>query len=507
MADNVWFGNASWPSNRSCGEFAKDVFRIAGAKTDKQKALAFYDWFTRCMMRGPNLFVPTAGGGYTRSYDPLSVFTSWGFGECTDWGWVATEALCAAGVKARRVVVHNMGHTYYEIWYKGDDGKEQWHAFDPFGGWFFMNRSGEVASCEELAADPQLAQNPLPGHPVPLGHHPDRANLAHRHRTEDQLFIDQPIRDDKNNWSLLPGMEVTMTFIPETPSQALFAGKKQDDGTVIRPQGGHCDMTPLSKLGFLQHKQHLPYWENYLLPSQEISHMNEGRPVRWHGCGALRWKPLQQGAGVAELVKNAVFENGVLRPKGTHDFAEVWYHFKLPFLATFIQVDYDVAGGGGDYFGICLSADGRRSLWPMPMKKNGPGYGVTSNGQADWRAGRASVQGLKEFWLRIDMTTHQARPSLAVQGFDVTVGFQHNMFIQPRLVPGQNALWLERGSGADNDALTAEWIYQLNGDERRETLSLAKGSRAEKTVSIDASSPADVKMTGMKLRCESGSQR
>ena len=271
---------------------------------------------------------------------------------------------------------------------------------------------------------------------------------------------------------------------------------------MIRPHGGHCDITPLSKLGFLQQKENLPYWENYLWPTLDTSHMNEGRPVRWHGAGAIRWKPLLQGASVAADARNACFENGIVRPNGAHDFAEVWYHFKLPYMATFIQVDYDVAGGGGDYFGLCLSADGRRSLWPFAMKQNGPGYGVAANGQADWRAGRNSVQGLKEFWLRIDMTTHQSRPTLAVQGLDITIGFQHNMFVQPRLLPGDNSLWLERGSTADKDALTADWIYQLNGIEKRETLTLSKGAKAEKTVSIPAGAPSVVRMTGLRLRCD-----
>ncbi|KKM16027.1 hypothetical protein LCGC14_1690030, partial [marine sediment metagenome] len=96
-AQGIWLGNASWPSNRSCGQFAKDVFRIAGAKTDKEKALAFYDWYTRCMMRGANLMTPDGAGGYSRCYDPLPTLTSWGHGECTFWGWVAAECLKKAG--------------------------------------------------------------------------------------------------------------------------------------------------------------------------------------------------------------------------------------------------------------------------------------------------------------------------------------------------------------------------------------------------------------------------
>ena len=119
-------------------------------------------------------------------------------------------------------MVHKQGHTYYEVWYKGDDGIEQWHAFDPYIGWYFLNENGEVASCEQLAKNPQLVQNPLPGHPVPLGSHPERSGLGHRHRTEDFVIIDQPLRLEENAWDLKRGMEVTYNFMPEVPHKALF---------------------------------------------------------------------------------------------------------------------------------------------------------------------------------------------------------------------------------------------------------------------------------------------
>ena len=67
-AKGVWLGNRAWPNNKSCGDFAKDVFRLAGAKTDKQKALAFYDWLRRCMMRGANLETPNGAGGYCANF-------------------------------------------------------------------------------------------------------------------------------------------------------------------------------------------------------------------------------------------------------------------------------------------------------------------------------------------------------------------------------------------------------------------------------------------------------
>jgi len=503
-ATNVWLGNEVWPNNRSCAQFARDVFRLADAKTDKQKALAFYDWFTRCMLRGPNPLLPDGAGGYSPCFDPLPVLTSWGSGECTFWGWIAAECLNGAGIKARRVVVHNNGHTYYEVWYRGDDGVEQWHAFDPFGGWYFLNERGEVASCAELAANPRLVQDPLPGHPVPLGHHPERNNQAHRHRTEDQVFIDQPYRHEALNWQLQRGMEVTFNFLPAASSQALFTrhpvvGEMPPD---TYPNGSHCDIAETSRLGFRQCAQHLPYWKNYMWPTPSTQQLNEGRPVRWHGSGALRWKPLLQGASVVCDARRAVFENGCLRPAGRHDFCEVWYHIRLPFLAAHLAIDYDVVGAGSDYWGLSLSADDRRTLWPLPLKSHAPHYGSTSNGRAQWQAQQSSIQGLREFWLRIDLFTHSPQPALAVQALNVTAAFQHNMFVQPMLLPGRNPLWLEAGTLETGASLEAEWIYQLRGQERREKLTLAQAGHAECAVDIAASSPDEIIMTGVRLGCQ-----
>ena len=47
------------------------------------------------------------------------------------------------------------------------------------------------------------------------------------------------------------------------------------------------------------------------------------------------------------------------------------------------------------------------------------------------------------------------------------MGFQHNMHIQPRLVPGQNQLWVEAAQLDNGSKVQAEWIYQVDGEEKR----------------------------------------
>jgi hypothetical protein len=162
-----------------------------------------------------------------------------------------------------------------------------------------------------------------------------------------------------------------------------------------------------------------------------------------------------------------------------------------------------VAGSGGDYWCLAISADDRRSWFSIDLPSgNKPGWGRFIHGPAEWQAGRSSLQGLREFWLRIDMVSHDADPRLAVQGFDLTIGFQHNMYVQPRLLPGENPLWVEAAEVDDGCRVEAEWVYQIDRRERREVLGLDQASRAARTVELgEVASPEEVLMTGVKLRC------
>ncbi|MFW6152468.1 MAG: hypothetical protein ACOC6C_05780, partial [Verrucomicrobiota bacterium] len=384
----------------------------------------------------------------------------------------------------------------------GDDGKEQWHAFDPFGGWYFLNENDEVASCAELAAKPQLVQNPRPGHAEPLGTHLDRAHLAHRHQLSDQLFIEQPLFGGSLGWDLKKGQQVSLAWLPEAPDKALFTrhpeiGELPVDGF---PNGMHGDIPALSRTGEILYPEHEPYWSNYRWPSGDTHSRNEGLPVRWHGSGGLRWKPLLQGADACAWASNACFENGALKPKGPHDFLEVWYHFKLPYLVSSLMLDYDIVGEGGDYCGFAVSADDRRTVWPLDMKSHGPHWGAIVNGQKEWKEGRASVQGLREFWLRIDMYSHSRDVNVALQALDVTVRFQHNMDTQPRLVPGGNNLWVDAQDISDS-TVDAEWVYQVDGKQRQNKVELSSSGRAQEDVELDVDSPERIRMTGLRINC------
>ena len=354
-AKGVWFGNKSWPSGASPGAFARDVFRIENCQTDKEKALAFNKWLLRCFNRGPNLSIPGMGG-YLKCTDPSLLFTSWGHNECTGWGWVATEALQAAGLKARRAVAFKHGHTFQEVWYKGDNGKEGWHAFDPFIGWHFTNDEGEVASCEELAANPDLVLHPRKGSAQPLGNHPERSGILHRYQVGDLIDIKQDVQNNDISFEPKIGQSYSVLWKPELPGLGLLCR----DG---RPDRGHCDIPLYNEEGTVRHPDYFPYWKNYVWPTpNSTGHTNGGLPVRWHGSGALRWQPLLFGEKVVHKADNAIFENGTLKPRANKTHCEVWWKIKIPFLASYLRLGMAADMGGGDMMGISISPDNGKSL-------------------------------------------------------------------------------------------------------------------------------------------------
>jgi hypothetical protein len=179
----------------------------------------------------------------------------------------------------------------------------------------------------------------------------------------------------------------------------------------------------------------------------------------------------------------------------------VWYHIQLPYLASWLYVDYDVVGSGNDYWSLSISGDDRQSWWQLPLKSKAPHWGVVQNGQADWKAGMPSICGRKEFWLRIDMARHNPNPTLAINALQLGVGFAHNMYVQPRLVPGENQLWLEAAELAAGSKLQAEWIYQVDEQEKRACVGLSKAGRTEEAVKVEVDCPSKVLMTGIRLHC------
>jgi len=108
---------------------------------------------------------------------------------------------------------------------------------------------------------------------------------------------------------------------------------------------------------------------------------------------------------------------------------------------------------------------------------------------------------LQEFWLRVDMSTQSATSPLCLRGLQITVGYQLNMNILPRLIPGENKLYLQADK-LDGVKLSAEWAFTHPEGERVETVTLEKAGRAARTINPIVKKPDELIMRGVTLRCD-----
>ncbi len=94
-----------------------------------------------------------------------------------------------------------------------------------------------------------------------------------------------------------------------------------------------------------------------------------------------------------------------MRPTGARKHCEVWWHIKLPYLATYLRMNLAADVGGGDLVGLSISEDAGYTRHPIYWQAGMPPT-VLENGLAEG----PSVRGLREFWLR--MTCQRNRPTL-----------------------------------------------------------------------------------------------
>jgi hypothetical protein len=293
-------------------------------------------------------------------------------------------------------------------------------------------------------------------------------------------------------WDLKKGMEIANLFEPADPSLVLYCGEQY-------PRGSHCQIAAYNHLGKPNFPQHEPFWKNYRKNMHDFSWFNSDKPVRTHGTGALRWQPLIYGEKATAWADNAHFENGTVRPSGNNKHCEVWYEIKVPYYISYLFLEGYVKGGGSDYVGISISADGGKTL--TTLSANIMKSFRIRNGLEEKKSGKASVQYTKSFLIRIDMHSHSSETTPLLESLRITAGYQQNMFTQPFILPGKNNLWIE-GKELDGCKITAEWNYSLKGVDSTTSFVLSKEGKVEQEVDLGFRQPDEIIMRGVAIRCE-----
>ncbi len=146
--------------------------------------------------------------------------------------------------------------------------------------------------------------------------------------------------------------------------------------------------------------------------------------------------------------------------------------------------------------GISVSPDNGQSLHNLHWSGSHPPKVIDLNPKT-----APSIAGLREFLIRIDMSSQSSSSNLRVRGFQINVGYQVNMNVLPRLLPGENELYLKADSISPDVKLQAEWAYSHPSDEMVDTVTLDKSGESKVKKTLDIKQPSDIIMRGVSLKC------
>ena len=132
---------------RSLETIVRDVVRLAGAKTNDEKAIAIHNWLHQAIF---HFAYPVEKMGH--SVGPLKVINAYGWGLCGGQHTVLKALFETAGWQVRYRGWSDPGHTTVEVLYD-----ERWHYFDVFLKCYFWTKDRKtVAGQDDINADPSI---------------------------------------------------------------------------------------------------------------------------------------------------------------------------------------------------------------------------------------------------------------------------------------------------------------------------------------------------------------
>jgi len=512
-ARDVWLRCDRWPDAKDLGAWAKDIFRIEGARSGQEKAIALWKWLHVCLARSAP--APKEGDPGRESYllDTLKYLTVYGGHYCDGLARVMVNAWEAAGAgPARKVVVFGLGHTVAELRYRDDDGKTRWHVFDPEHCWYVFSRDGgHIASLAEIDADPDLLLRPVdPPRPYFFA-------AGSRDRWGDREFATRnPVEADApapvhrmrvdlrrgECWRRLwqPGPEY-WPCAPGTDPAPLCATWGERD--IL---GGAVADTFLGEyVG--------PYvYRRPATGKAGGSRVRQGR-CRRPGCVELTYDvPLAGGAfregawKVRDVASPARASGGsaAVHPARLNRVGVLVYEVRTPYIITDARLEATARTGsnGGDMFSIHVSIDGGSSwhcVWGTVFSRKGrlsarPKRIRATFGARAYREGEFSVVGKYGYLVRFDLLARKDLNHVGLDALTLRTWCLCNMMALPALLPGRNQVTVSTASAPPGARLRVgyEWTEKPRGQRR--IARVLPGTGGAFTIRAGGRKPSDIRM-------------
>jgi hypothetical protein len=418
---NVVLANHRWPDCTTNRTTIQDIFRIEGAKSDQDKALALWKWF--------RLLVSATGGGYMCEgeapgheaivQEPHKILTVYGHHQCDGMSWSMVPLWRAAGYLAYDEC--HLGHTIASLRYRDEDGQFRFHDLDPQRRYIHWDsRHNRIGTWS-----------------MPL-----MRGLVHRHLTAPQqahtlrtsLRIGETI---ERKWNGDGFVIVAGKMAPEIvlgdadKSWYGFKPGRRDGVYAVAGQENQTfevDTTP-------------EHFAEALFPGSNNFACSRG------ASGAALLHPKKEGAT-----------------------AEFIYRIASPYIAVEGSCEATLAKGDpSDVCRLSLSRDGVRWQTILDKKKIGEEKVTIDLGRAARAKGRPHVYTAYTFFVKVELSSaHDAR-SVGIRGLKVAAFRELNKRTLPNLLPGDNVLRISADKIAAGRALEVQVRYRVDGKLRSVT--------------------------------------
>jgi hypothetical protein len=385
----------------SLESIVKDVFRLAGAKTNDEKAIAIHTWLHHAIFHNAYPVEKSP-----QSVGPLKAIRVYGWGLCGGQHTVLKALFETAGWKVRYRGWD--GHTTIEVNY--DD---RWHYFDVFLKCYFWTKDKKtIAGQDDINADPSIVMDALKEGRVPEAHYlccgDEAKGVVEGCKTSKPL----PVSKHEDGWASVTGRDRGYSSQLALPAGATLRleWKGEPGQFAVNGQARHT----CGNKDFRGDKELGPVLEHY--------------GPRNHSNGKLAYAPdFSRGADVAAVALTGVeAKGGKLTASGQGTAV-----FKLPLPYVYVSGQIEAAFEGEGK--LSISVDGGKTWQPAA-------------------AGDVSPVLKQKYDVQV-----KAEFTGALSKFRLDAVVEHNRSVQPHLLQGKNVVTV----AAPKDAgLTVTYGYQ-----------------------------------------------
>ncbi len=390
---------------RSLETIVRDVWKLTGAKTNDEKAIAIHDWLHQAIF---HFAYPVEKNGH--SVGPLKVLNAYGWGLCGGQHTVLKALFETAGWQVRYRGWSDPGHTTIEVFY--DD---RWHYFDVFLKCYFWTKDKKtIAGQDDIVKDPSIVLDAVKEGRVPPAHYLCCGDEAEGIVQGCKSSKAHPPSKPQEGWASVTGRDKGYSTLLHLPAGATLRleWKGMPGQLAIQNKGAHScgtkDFRSDPVLG--------PLFEHY--------------GPRNHSNGRFTYVPdLARGRDV--VLAGASAKGGKLvAPSGA---GSAVFKASLPYPYVSAQLEAAFEGGEGK---LSISPDGGKTWQPAAP-------GDVS----------AAVKQRYDVWIKAEFPG--ALASLRFEGV-----VEHNRGVLPYLLPGANAVAVSAASLPADRAVSVTYSYQ-----------------------------------------------